>query len=449
MKNNLLFKFILFVVALVTLWIAREWIAAMWSWINDREMVTTSMEHLGIWGPIVLCILFVLQVFLAFIPGQALMVACGYLYGFWGGFLLSWLSLVVGGEAAFILARYYGRSFAEKWISPNVLSRWDKSAEGQGVGFFALSLVMPLVPNDAMCYVAGLGKISHRRFSAANLLGRGLACIITSWIGAFGAHAPTYVWLILLAIAICLVGWGIYKKANNFPKLRSELGNTAGMLITKTYLKILGLKYEVKGLESLPAGPKIIAINHTNATDAIFLPLIFSKIPRFIVQGDLFQVPILGNILKATGQIPVDPEDRYKAFGQPRTLLNQGETILIFPEGKLVPFGERVKAWTNTVRLSLATGAPIIPLGIYAAPQNVTAIKIRRNGQARTGHYQFRGRCYLHFGSVWQADPSKRKPVHIHAQTDEMMDRIYSLVTESQKESQCVSHTLLNPIPQW
>lgn len=449
MKNNLLFKFILVVISVFALWTSRDYISAMWSWISDRETVTASMENMGIWGPLVLCILFVLQVFLAFIPGQALMVACGYLYGFWGGLLLSWLSLAIGGEAAFALARRYGRSFAERWISPDVLARWDKSAEGQGVGFFTLSLVMPLIPNDAMCYVAGLGKISHRRFSAANLLGRGIACIVMSWIGAFGTHAPSYVWIILIAISACVAGRVIYKKTGNFSTNKQALANSAGMFITKTYQIMFRLKYEVKGLEALPPGPKIIAINHTNVTDAVFLPLIFSKIPRFVVQGDLFQIPVLGNILKETGQIPVQLEDRHKAFEQACELLRHGEMILIFPEGQLVPFGERVKAWTGTVRLSLATGAPVIPLGIYADPQNVITLKINRNGQARKGQYQFRGDCHLRFGAAWQPDLSKQKPFQIHAQTDELMDQIYSLVAEAQKESQCVSHTLFNPIPQW
>ena len=219
--------------------------------------------------------------------------------------------------------------------------------------------------------------------------------------------------------------------------------------MVRTYQRIFRIKYEVKGLETLPAGPKIIAINHTNVTDIAFLPLTLSGIPRFVVQGDLFELPIVGKILKGTCQIPVDPENRYKAFEQAREMLTQGETILIFPEGQLVPFGERVKAGTGTVRLSLATGAPIIPLGIYADPRNVIALKIHRNGMARKGHYQLKGDCHLRFGAAWQPDPSKQKPVQIHAQTDELMDRIYSLVAEAQKESQCVSHTLLNPIPQW
>jgi uncharacterized membrane protein YdjX (TVP38/TMEM64 family) len=208
MKLSFFSKFMVLSTSLTGLWVTREPLLAVWRWFGDREAVTESMNHLGFWGPFVLAILFILQVFLAFIPGQALMIGCGYLYGFWGGFLISWLSLVIGGEIAFVLARRHGRAFAQKWTSPSVLARWDKTAEGQGIIFYAISLVMPLVPNDAMCYVAGLGRISHRRFSAANLLGRGLACLITSWIGAFGLQAPSYIWIVVaILVLIAFLAW--------------------------------------------------------------------------------------------------------------------------------------------------------------------------------------------------------------------------------------------------
>lgn len=201
---------ILIVVTAAILWELREPIVNTMTWFGNRETVTTSMERAGIWGPGVLFILFVLQVFVAFIPGQALMVASGYLYGFWGGFLLSWLSLVAGGEAAYVLARRYGRPFAEKWISPGVLEHWNRAAAGQGIVFFAISLVMPLVPNDAMCYVAGLGSISRPRFFAANMLGRGLACLITSAVGAFGKNISWQGWAILAAIFVIVgMAWRI------------------------------------------------------------------------------------------------------------------------------------------------------------------------------------------------------------------------------------------------
>lgn len=212
MKNNFVFKLIVIVASLVLIWVFRNSLATMWGWFGSMDAVTKSMREAGAWGPSVLFILFVLQVFLAFIPGQALMIACGYLYGFWGGFLLSWLSLVVGGELAYLLARKHGRPFAERWITPDVLSRWDKAALGQGIGFFAIMLVMPLAPNDAMCYVAGLGTISHRRFVIANLLGRGMACVITSTAGVLGGNLSWQGWAIIIAIfAIIGILWHVAK----------------------------------------------------------------------------------------------------------------------------------------------------------------------------------------------------------------------------------------------
>lgn len=212
MKSISLPKVLAVAASLFALWFFREDLAALWKWFGSLDAVTASMREAGLWGPFTLGILFILQVFLAFIPGQALMVACGYLYGFWGGFLLSWLSLVLGGELAYWLARRFGRPFAERWIAPDVLSRWDKAARGQGIGFFSLMLVMPLVPNDAMCYVAGLGTISHRRFTAANLLGRGMACVLTSAAGALGGSLSWQGWAILISAFVVIgLGWHITK----------------------------------------------------------------------------------------------------------------------------------------------------------------------------------------------------------------------------------------------
>lgn len=212
MKTNLIFKLLVIAASLFSLWAFRDNLSATWAWFSSLNAVTTSMKEAGVWGPVTLLILFILQVFLAFIPGQALMVACGYLYGFWGGFLLSWLSLVLGGELAYVMARKYGRPFAERWIKPDVLSRWDKTARGQGIGFFAIMLVMPLVPNDAMCYIAGLGTISHRRFIIANLFGRGMACALTSAAGALGGNLPWQGWAVLITLFVVVgIIWQIVK----------------------------------------------------------------------------------------------------------------------------------------------------------------------------------------------------------------------------------------------
>jgi uncharacterized membrane protein YdjX (TVP38/TMEM64 family) len=198
---------------LFEMWMFREPLIASMRWFSDLEAVILSVKGYGAWGPAILSGLFILQTFLAFIPGQALMIASGYIYGFTGGILITWASLVLGGQVAFWLARKYGRPFAEKFIAPNTLDRWDNSAAGRGALFYVVTLVMPFFPNDAMCYVAGLGSMSPRRFLAANIMGRGIASFLTVFVGSFAGQIPSLIWIfaggfILLGIA----GWIVARR---------------------------------------------------------------------------------------------------------------------------------------------------------------------------------------------------------------------------------------------
>jgi uncharacterized membrane protein YdjX (TVP38/TMEM64 family) len=195
-------------IALAEAWNYRQPLMLSLHWFSDLDAIIKSIQGYGIWGPAILFILFILQVFFALIPGQALMVASGYIYGFTGGMLLTWSSLVIGGQAAFWLARRYGRPFAEKWISPAILDRWDKSAAGQGIGFYVITLVLPFFPNDGMCYVAGLGNMSSRRFLIANIIGRGIASFLTVIVGAFAKQIPVLIWIFAAGfIFLGLIGW--------------------------------------------------------------------------------------------------------------------------------------------------------------------------------------------------------------------------------------------------
>jgi Uncharacterized conserved protein len=194
--------------AIFEMWSFREPMFEALRWFSDLNAVTASIRGYGLWGPAVLFVLFILQTFIAFIPGQALMVSSGYIYGFTGGILITWISLVVGGQAAFWLARRYGRPFAEKWVSAPVLDRWDKSAAGQGIGFYVITLVMPFFPNDAVCYVAGLGNMTFRRFLAANIIGRGIASFLTVVVGAYSDQIPGLLWMAIIGfIVLGIIGW--------------------------------------------------------------------------------------------------------------------------------------------------------------------------------------------------------------------------------------------------
>ena len=214
--------------------------------------------------------------------------------------------------------------------------------------------------------------------------------------------------------------------------------------ILAAYMKTCGVTRRVTGVFPLSEGPKIIAANHAYATDAFHLPFLLREHLHFVMQKSFFSNPLFARLFSKAGQIKVDRENPGQAFKQACDILKRGETVVIFPEGKLVRPGERIHARTGAVRMALATSAPIIPLGMYTPPQNVTNVSLRWHGRPRSGMWQVRGTCILKFGTPWTPQPS-----NIHTLTDELMNRIYSLVNTIQKENPCASPSLPNPIPQW
>jgi len=69
-------------------------------------------------------------------------------------------------------------------------------------------LVMPFFPNDAMCYVAGLGNMTFRRFLAANIIGRGIASFLTVVVGAYSDQIPGLLWMAIIGfIVLGIIGW--------------------------------------------------------------------------------------------------------------------------------------------------------------------------------------------------------------------------------------------------
>jgi uncharacterized membrane protein YdjX (TVP38/TMEM64 family) len=210
-------KIVLAVILLTATWIFRQPLAELLQIIQDQEAVSAYLQGYGSLGPIVLFLLLIAQVFVAIIPGHALMVTAGYVYGKLG-LLVTLISTILGSQIAFLIARRYGRSLIYRLASPRVIERWDRVAKHQGILFYFFSFVLPIFPSDLMCYVAGLCTISPRRFFVANLLGRTCCAVFITLIGIYGMHPPIQFWLFsLTALSVFFLGWALYKRSRNLP----------------------------------------------------------------------------------------------------------------------------------------------------------------------------------------------------------------------------------------
>lgn len=205
-------------VVLVALFVYRQPLADLLHIIGDQEAVSQYLQSFGAWGPLVLFVLMVAQVFVAVIPGHALMVTAGYAYGTLGLCIVI-LSTILGSQVAFFIARRYGRSLIDKLASPQIIERWDRMARNQGIMFYFFAFVLPIFPSDLMCYVAGLGTIPARGFLLSNVCRRSVVAISITVIGMYGLNPPMWFWLIaVLGLAGLFIGWMVFKKQKGMNK---------------------------------------------------------------------------------------------------------------------------------------------------------------------------------------------------------------------------------------
>ena len=120
---------------------------------------------------------------------------------------------------------------------------------------------------------------------------------------------------------------------------------------------------EVSGSERIPTdGPCILAANHESMIDPFILGIATPRVIRYMAKAELWNNPILREIMKGFGTIPVSRGvgDR-EAMARARGLLEEGESLGIFPQGTCIPYRDRPFR-RGAARLALETGAPIVPV---------------------------------------------------------------------------------------
>lgn len=172
--------------------------------IGNRQAVVAYLDQFGATAPVLLSLIIVLQIIVAAVPGHALLFASGYIYGFWGGFGINLLTLVLGSQVAYLLARWAGRPLVERLTPVETLDKLYAAANQKGLLFFMFAFMLPIFPVDVMNYAAGLSGISGRRFFVANFIGRLPTVIVTTAIGAFGFQLSAKTWLVIVPAGIVM-----------------------------------------------------------------------------------------------------------------------------------------------------------------------------------------------------------------------------------------------------
>ncbi|MEC9346947.1 MAG: lysophospholipid acyltransferase family protein [Pseudomonadota bacterium] len=180
------------------------------------------------------------------------------------------------------------------------------------------------------------------------------------WLRALAFNAWFWTWTSLMLVA--------FLPGLLFPRQVLMAGQRIWARGINLGLRLLvGLRYEVRGRENLPAAPAIVASKHQSAWDTIIWHLAVPD-PAVVMKKELLSLPLYGWYCRHTRQIPIDRSAGAKALREmlhaARAARDAGRHLVIFPEGTRVAPGETGTYLPGVAALYRDLGLPVVPVAV-------------------------------------------------------------------------------------
>lgn len=155
---------------------------------QSAESFRSFIEKGGLWGIVLFITFQAVQVVIPVLPGSLGCVVGIMAFGPVMGFIYNYLGICLGSLWAFLLARQYGRPLVQKITKPEQFEKYQSWLE-KGKRFdtlFAAAIFFPVAPDDFLCFLAGLTKMTVKKFSVIILLGKPAALAAYSFALTMG-----------------------------------------------------------------------------------------------------------------------------------------------------------------------------------------------------------------------------------------------------------------------
>ena len=150
--------------------------------LPTKEVIDSWTERFGIFGPLSIIVVIILETVIAPIPGTIVPIVIGVLYGVWPGMLYAWVGNVTGSIIAFWISRKFGRPIVERFIHSDKIKRYDGFLHRNRVLIW-LVYAVPIFPIDMISFIIGLSSIKFKRFLVIVSVGFTINLLILTFFG--------------------------------------------------------------------------------------------------------------------------------------------------------------------------------------------------------------------------------------------------------------------------
>jgi uncharacterized membrane protein YdjX (TVP38/TMEM64 family) len=169
-----------------------------------EESFEIQLEHAikdaGVFGVLICLILQFIQVVVAFIPGEVVQVAIGYVYGTWGGGLITLLGALISSIFVFYLVRKLGAPFVKAMTGEkdSGINKFLQNSKNLNSLIFILFLI-PGLPKDLITYLVPLTNVKPSDFFVLSTIARAPAIFASTFVAA-SFKSGDYVQMVIVGI---------------------------------------------------------------------------------------------------------------------------------------------------------------------------------------------------------------------------------------------------------
>lgn len=147
--------------------------------VKNEESLRKYLEAAGAWMPVLYIVLQYLQVVVLPIPSVISTAAGVALFGPLFTTIYSLIGILAGSITAFFIGRKLGYKAVAWLIGKETLEKWQKKLKGKDNLILTLMFLLPMFPDDVLCFIAGLSTMSNVYFLIMIFVSRVLAVTAT------------------------------------------------------------------------------------------------------------------------------------------------------------------------------------------------------------------------------------------------------------------------------
>lgn len=188
-----------------------NWLPAVYAWLSDPAAVRAFVAEHAVLARLAIVGVNVLQIVLAFLPGEPVELASGYALGFFEGTAACLAASAIGTSIIYLAVRRWGRRVVDLFFDQGYFERFDWLHRTRRLELIMLVVfLIPGTPKDFLTYFAGLTDMRFGTVLAIATFGR-IPSIVTSTIAASSFASGDYGLLVgaLAIAALLIVGGGV------------------------------------------------------------------------------------------------------------------------------------------------------------------------------------------------------------------------------------------------